>query len=134
VTLPRRRQLAPAKAGFRPSAELLLAAERVENRELIGRTRQPTLLELAGHGQEPLAERGDVLPGGAPPPRVGAGAPLGGDPACEDDALLVLRPELGQPRERLLVEQDCRQVELRLDVGVCTARPHGRGFPLRAEE
>ena len=127
-------QLAPRGAAPPPGAELLLAAERVEHGQLVGRPREPALLELAGHREQPLAEGGDVLARCAPAPCIRPRAPLRPDPAREHHALLVVRPQLGEALERLLVEQARGQLELCLDVRLGRARPDVRRVALRAEQ
>ena len=128
-----RRRAAPssrqASRGLGAPAQLLVAAEGVEDGELVRGPREPPLLELAGHRQQPLAERGDVLARRAPAPGVRARPPSANDPPREHDALLVLRPQLGERLERLLVEQPVRQVELGLDVGLAPPGPTNAASP-----
>ena len=50
-------ELAPRRSCVAAALELLGAAERVEDVELERRTREPALLELAGHRDEPLGRR-----------------------------------------------------------------------------
>ena len=123
VPPPRSAELAPGEPRLGPPAELLVAAERVEDGELVRGPREPALLELARHREQPLAERGDVLAGGAPAPRVRARPALRADPPRQHDALLVVRPQLGERLERLLLQQALREVELGLDVRLGRARP-----------
>ena len=109
-------QLAPGAA--RRARGVGRAGERVEHRELVGRPREPALLELAAHREQRLDRRGDVLARGAPAPGVGARAAVGEDPPREDERLLALGAQLGELAERLVVGQ----VELRLDVGLVRRR------------
>ena len=79
-------QLAPRRArGGRVDAR-----ERVEHVALVRRARQPPLLELAAHREKCLRGGSDVLPRGAPTPRVGARAAVGED----RDARARRRPPL----------------------------------------
>ena len=105
-----------------------------EDVELVGGPRQPALLELPGHGNQPLAESGDVLPRRRAAPRVGARPAVREDAAREHEALLALGPELRERLEPLLVENALGQVELGLDVRLLPAGAHVAGLPLRAEE
>ncbi len=50
-------ELPPGALELAAPAELLLADESVEDVELVGRAREPPLLELPGHGEKPLDER-----------------------------------------------------------------------------
>ena len=132
VAPPRGGQLAPGRSRLGPSQ--LVPGERVEHVELVRRPRETALLELAGHGEQPLHERRHVLARCAPPPGVGARAAVREDAARDDEAVLVLRPQLGERLELVLVEQRLRQVELRLDVCLVRARPDVRRVAARAEQ
>ena len=125
---PRGKQLAPGAA--RVADHLGGAGERVEHGELIARSREPPLLELAAHREQALDRGGHVLARGAPAPGVGARAPVGEDPARDDERLLTLRPQLGERSERVGV----RQVELGLDVRLAARRPDRRRVAARSEQ
>ena len=125
------RQACPRGAA---AAQLLLAGEGVEHVELVRGPREPPLLELAGHRDQPLGRGGHVLAGGAAAPRVGAGAAVGEDPAREHEPLLAVRPQLGERLEPVLVEQAVRKVELGLDVRLGRAGADRPGVALRAEQ
>ena len=116
-------EVAPGGARFGAASKLLVADEGVEDVELVGRPREPALFELAGHGDQALAGRGQVLAGRGATPRIGAGAAVGEDAAGDDETLLVVRAQVGEALETVLVEQAVRQVELGLDVRVVRARP-----------
>ena len=118
VAAPGGGKLAPRGAKLRSAHGLLLADERVEHVELVGRAGQAALLELARHRDQPLARRGKVVAGGAATPGVGAGAPVREDTAREHEAVLVLRPELGQRSHVFVVEEPWRRLKLGLDVGL----------------
>ena len=89
---PRSLQVAPSRPRGGPAGELLVAAEPVEHLELIGRPREPALLELARHRDHALDCGGDVLAGGRASPGVGARAAVGEDAAGDDERVLVIRP------------------------------------------
>ena len=93
-----RTELAPRRPRLPAPASLLLAAEGVEHVELVRGPRQAALLELAGHGDEPLGGCGQVLPGHCPAPGVRPRAPVGEDAAREHEPRLVLRSELREAR------------------------------------
>ena len=79
--------------------------ERVEDVELVRGPGETALLELAGHRDQPLAGRGEILARRASAPRVRASAAVGEHAPGEHEPLLVLGPELGQRLQPLLVEQ-----------------------------
>ena len=96
--------------------ELLFAAVRVEHVELVRGPGEPPLLELAGHRDQPLGCGREVLAGDGTAPRVGASSAVREHAARDDQAGLVLRRELGESGELLVLEESLRQVELGLDV------------------
>ena len=118
VPLPGDAELAPRKPRLTTAPKLLFAAVRVEHVELIRRPGKSALLELAGHRDQPLGGCREVLAGDGTAPRVGARAPVGKNPPRNDEAGLVLRRELGESGELLVLEESLGQVELRLDVGL----------------
>ena len=87
---------------------LLRPDERVEQVELVRGPRQTALLELARHREQALGRGDDVLARDAAAPGVGARAPVGADPPRDDEARLVVRPQLAQRLEPLLVEEPVR--------------------------
>ena len=113
--------LAPSKPRLDPPPQLLVAGEAVEHVELVGRSCEAALLELAGHGDQALGRAGHVLARGAAPPGIGAGAAVREDPPGDHEARLVPGAEVGEPLEALFVEQPVREVELGLDVGLVGA-------------
>ena len=121
-------ELAPRRPRRRAAGELLFPAEAVEHLELVGRLRQPALLELARHRDDALDGRCDVLSSGGASPRVGARPAVGEDAAGDDERVLVLRPQLGELLELL------REVELRLDVRLLAGGADVRVVALRAEQ
>ncbi len=128
VPPPRALQVAPRVPSGHATGELLLAAEAVEHLELIGRPREPPLLELARHREHALDRGGDVLPGSRSSPRVGAGASVGEDAPGDDECVVVLRTQLVQLLEVLW------KVELRLDVCLLAGGADERVVALGAEE
>src|SRR5207253_3053149 len=60
--------------------ELLRARERVDNGELVCRPREPPLLELPAHREQPLPDRRDIFPRRSASPRVCACATVREDP------------------------------------------------------
>ena len=127
-------ELAPRRACVAPALELLGAAERVENVELERRPRKPALLELSGHRDQALGGRRDVLARHGPPPRVRTRAPVAEDAARDHEPGLVLRSELRERRELLVVEEAVRHVELGLDVRLGPIGADGRRVRARAEQ
>ncbi len=113
---------------------MLLADERIEDVELERRPGEAPLLELARHREQPLDERRKVLARDRAAPGVGSGAPVGEDSPRRDEPVLVLRPQLGEGGELLVVEDALGEVEVRLDVGLARTRPEVAGVPGRAEE
>ena len=116
----------------RRAASLLVAEVGVEHLELIGGPCEPALLELPRHRDQSLADARDILPGRRRPTR-GPRTAVGEDPSREDDAVLVVGPELRERLEPVLVEQAFGQVELRLDVGLFGAGAEVGRIPFRAE-
>ena len=84
VGAPGRLELPPGAAGR--SGRVAGAGIGVEHRELVGRPREPTLLELPAHREQRLDGRGDILPGCGPPPGIGARAPVGEDAPRDHEA------------------------------------------------
>ena len=93
---------------LRPPPELLVAGKRVEHIELVAGPREPPLLELAGHRNQALGRRGDVLARRASPPRVRTRSPVAEDAPSEHKALLVLWPQLRERLEAFLLQQSFR--------------------------
>src|SRR2546423_1098169 len=110
---PRRLQLAPGDSSRGAAPQLLLATERVEYVELVGGSCEPPLLELPGHRDHALGRGRHVVARRRSAPRVRTGATVAEHAAREYEPFLVLRPELGQRLEPILLEQAVRQVELR---------------------
>ena len=127
-------ELAPRGPQLGSEPQLLLPDERVEDVELVRRTREPALLELAGHRDQPLSRRREVFPGSASPPRVRARASVGEHAPRQHEPVLVLRLQLAQRLELVLVEQPRPQVELGLDVRLVGARPDEARVAFRAEQ
>ena len=92
VRAPRGLELPPGDSQPRAPLELLLAAVRIEDVELIRRARQPTLLELARHRHEPLRGGSHVFARGRASPGVRARATVTEHPPGDDDVFLALRP------------------------------------------
>ena len=128
------RELPPGDAELRAALRLLLAGERVEQAELVRGPRQPTLLELARHGDQALGGRGEIVAGRRAAPRVGAGAAVGKDAAREHEPFLVLGPQLGERLELLVLEERRGRLQLGLDVGLDGVGADERGVPSRTEE
>ncbi len=116
VSAPRGQELPPRPAKHRTPRKLLLAAEGVEDVELVRRPSEASLLELAGHRDQALRQRRDVLSRRGPPPGVRTRPSVCEHAARDHDPLLVLGPELRDRLEAVLFEQVGRCVQLRLDV------------------
>ena len=120
----RREQLAPRDPQLGASPQLLVTAEAVEQVELVRGAREPPLLELAGHRDQPLGDGGDVVPRRRAAPGVGARTAVGEHTARDHEPFLVLGAQLRKTFE-LLLEHSVGHVELRLDIGL---------LPVRADE
>ena len=127
-------ELPPCGAGLAAPAQLVFAAERVEDVQLVRGPREPALLELPGHRQQLLGCGGEVLARHRATPGVGAGPPVREDAPREDEAGLVLGCQLGERPELLGLEEPGRRFELGLDIGLARARPNRGGVALRTEQ
>ena len=116
VPPPRRGQLAPGELRLAPPLGLLGTAERVEHVELERRTRQPALLELPRHRDEPLGRRGDVFPRHGAAPRVRPRAPVAEDAPRDRRAPPRLRDAARRVRRAPRPRRSRGHVQLRLDV------------------
>jgi hypothetical protein len=121
-------QVAPGAP--RPAAQLPGGGEGVEHLELVRRPGEPPLLELAGHGDQLLGDRGHVLAGRGAAPGVRARPAVGEDPPGEQEGLLALGSQVGERPEQLVVDR----VELGLHVGLRPGRPDQRRVAARAEQ
>ena len=133
---PRRRR---ARAGRRASARQaapivaaqrseLLAARGIEQVELHRRAHEPARLVLGDHLDQRLADALEVVARAAAPVEQCARAALAADAACDDDALGVLRRQVGQ----LLGQLDVR--ERGLDVGLARGRADQRSIGAAAQQ
>jgi hypothetical protein len=127
-------KLPPPALELRPAAKLILADESIENLQLMRWSREAALLELAGHGEEPLDEARQVFARDRPPPRVRPRAAVREHAARGDQTLLARRPQLGDRMQGGVFEDPVGKVELRLDVGLVCTRPKVRGVARNAEE
>ena len=127
-------QRAPGCARLVSPLELLRADECVQHVELVGGPREPTLLELPRHRDQPLRRGREILARDRTPPRVRPGAAVSEHAAREDEARLVLRPQLRESLRTTLLEEPVRHVELRLDVRLARGRPDRAGIALDAEQ
>ena len=121
VALARGGELPPGVARLAAAAKLFVPDRGVEHVELVGRSPETALLELAGHRDQALGGCGEILARHRAPPRVGAGPAVPKDAAREHETLLnrtlfVLRCQVREPAELLVVEEPLRDVELGLDV------------------
>src|SRR5437588_1087572 len=121
-------QVAPRSSGSRPAGELLLTAETVEHLELVGRPREPALLELPRHRDDALDDSRDVFARSRTPPGVGARPAVGEDTPSRDERVLVLGSQLIERLEIL------REVELGLDIRLFPGRADVRIVALRAKK
>ena len=132
-------ELAPGRSQLLSSPLLLVADERVQDVELVCRPRQAPLLELAGHGEQTLRRGGEILPCDRAAPGVGARATVGEHPPGQDETLLihfmfVLRRELRETGQLVVVPEPLGRVELRLDEGLLRSRADEPRVALGAEE
>ena len=109
---------APRQPSLTAAAKLVVAAVRVEHVELVRGPGESPLLELAGHRDQPLGGGREVLARDGPPPRIGARAAVGEDPARKHEAGLVLGRQLCERGQLLVFEEALGQVELRFHVGL----------------
>ena len=116
VPAPRRDQLAPGELRLASPLGLLGTAERVEHVELERRTREPALLELPRHGDEPLRRSGHVFPRDGASPRIRARPPVAEDAPRDDEPSLSFGTQLGERSELLVVEEPIGDIQLGLDV------------------
>ncbi len=84
--------LPPGHASFAAQFALLVADECVQRIQLVGRPRQPALLELPRHRQQSLACGGQILASGASPPGVRTRASVGEHPPGQHQTVLALGP------------------------------------------
>ena len=131
---PGRLELAPEEPQPGSLPQLLLPAEGVEHIELVRGSGEPALLELPGHGHEPLGGGRHVLTSSSPSPGIGARAAVAEDAPRDDETLLVLGTQLEQRQDVVLVEHARRQLQLGLDVCIRTLGAHERGVAARTEE
>ena len=95
---------------------------------------EAALLELAGHGEQPLDERREILARDRAAPRVRARAPVREDAPRGHEPLLAGRPQLGDGFQRRVVEDPLGEVELGLDVGLLRPRAEVGGVAGRPEQ
>ena len=131
---PRRLQLAPGHTSRGAAPQLPVAAERVEYVELVGGSCEPPLLELPGHRDHALGRGRHVVARRRSAPRVRTSATVAEHTARQYEPFLVLRPELGQRLEPILLEQAVRQVELGLHVRLLPTRTDERRVTSRSEQ
>jgi hypothetical protein len=89
-------KLAPRRPRGGTTCELLLAAEAVEDLELVRGAREPALLELAGHRDDPLNGGCDVLSRGGTPPCIRPSPAVGEDAAGDYKLILVFGTEVAE--------------------------------------
>src|SRR5688572_14944923 len=109
-----RSELAPPSPELGPEPKLLFTRERVEDVELVGGPGETALLELAGHRDQPLAGRREILARGASAPRVRAGPPVGEHAPRQHEPLFALGLQLGEGLQALFFEQAGTKIELGL--------------------
>ena len=131
---PGRDEAAPRLPGLLPPRPLRRPGERVEQVELVRRPREPPLRELAGEREQPVGRGDEVVACHAAAPRVGARAPVGANAAGDDEPRLVVRPEVVERLEAVLVEEALRHVELRLHVGLRARRADEPRVTFRPEQ
>ncbi len=134
VPLPCGGELAPGDARLPAAPELLLAAVRVEHVELVRGPGEPSLLELAGHRDQPLGCGRKVLARDCTAPGVGASSAVGEHAACEDEPRLILRCEIGETGELLVLEESLGEIELGLDICLSGGGADRPGVALRTEQ
>ena len=113
---------------------LVGADERVEQVALVRWAGETALGELPREREQPIGRGDEILARDAPAPGEGARAAVGAHPARDDEARLVVRPEVAQRLEPLLVEEPVGHLELGLDVRLATRGADGRRVALRAEQ
>ena len=134
VPLPCCCELAPGDPRLSAAPELRLAAVRVEHVELVRGPGEPPLLELAGHRDQPLRCGREVLAGDGAAPGVGARSAVREHAAREHEAGLILRCELGETGELLVLEESLGEVELGLDICLSGGGADRPRVALRTEE
>jgi len=96
-------ELSPAATVIGALTKVLLADVSVENVELKRRPRDPALLELPGHGEQALDERGEIFARDRSAPGVGPGAPIAEDSAGSNETLLARGAEIRNRFETLFL-------------------------------
>src|SRR5262249_9041187 len=97
--------VAPGAAGLAAKLSLPGTAVAVDQIELVGRPGQAALFELAGHRNQTLDGGRQILARDRPPPGVSACTAVPEDPSRRDEPRLVLRPELRDRGDALVVEE-----------------------------
>ena len=98
-------KVAPGASVIAAAAKVLLADVSVENVELKRRPRDSALLELAGHGEQPLDKRGEILARDGSTPGVGPGASVAEDAARGYETLFACGAEIRNRFETLFLEK-----------------------------
>jgi hypothetical protein len=98
-------ELSPGATVVGAATKVLLADVSVENVELKRRPRDSALFELAGHGEQPLDKRGEILAGDGSTPGVGSGASVGEDATGGYQTLLAFGAEIRNRFETLFLEK-----------------------------
>ncbi len=129
-----RSELPPRQPGLTAAVELLLADEGVEHVELVRGAAEPALLELARHRDQPLGGSREILARDCAAPRVGARAAVAEDAPGQHEPGLVLRRQLRERGELVVVEEPLRDVELGFDVGLGSGCADDAGVALGAEQ
>ena len=111
-----------------------LADERIEDVELVCRAGEPTLFELTRHRDQSLGCCRQLLSRNCATPRIRPRAAVGEHPTREDEARLILGPQLDECLELAVIEEFVGQVELGFDVRLGAGRPDRRSVTLDAEE
>src|SRR5262249_41319413 len=131
---PRAPGLPPGLPQRAPAPFLFLACEGVEHVELVRRTSEPALLELARHRDQPLGGGGHVFARGATAPGVSTRATVREHAPRKHEAVLALGPEVGERSGLFVLEEPRRRVELGLDIRLVAVRAHEGRIAAGAEE
>ena len=123
VPTPGGSKRAPRDAASAATVLLRVAAEAVEHVELIRRSCESPLLELARHRDQTFCGSRQILPGYRAAPCVCARAPVAEYAPGKDETRLVHRAQLCEHGQLLVIEESFGHVQLRLDVCLAARRP-----------
>ncbi len=127
-------EAAPGVARLGTTSLLVGPDEGVEQVALMGGAGESALRELAREGEQPFGCRHEIVPCDAPAPGECPRAAVGAHTARDDESRLVVRAEVAERLQPLLVEEPVGHLELGLDVRLPSGGADRRRVALRAEQ